>query len=152
MDGSATDDAQFTFQSYDDTTRTLTWTAATVSEDGSVSYQATVDEGASELPQPLINVATIDSDEAEPDEDDSDVYVPTVPLAATATPRIALPADRRAPGCAEHEQPGLADAHPARAGAVVLVIGFITPVPASVGNGTAASPTGHGVVACGRHP
>ena len=62
-----------------------------VSEDGTVTYQATIDEGAAELDQPLVNVAAIDSDQTEPDEDDSPVFVPTVPAGATATPRITLP-------------------------------------------------------------
>ncbi len=77
--GSATGNAEFTFQGYDATTRTLTWTADDVSEDGTVSYQATVDEGAAELIQPLINIASIDSDQTEPDEADSPVFVPTIP-------------------------------------------------------------------------
>ena len=47
--GSAKGDAQFAFQGYDDATRTLTWTAAKVSESGTVSYQATVDAGAAGL-------------------------------------------------------------------------------------------------------
>jgi uncharacterized repeat protein (TIGR01451 family) len=131
---SATDSNEFTFQGYDDATRTLLWTAENVSEDGSVTYQATIDEGAAEFDQPLVNVATIDSAETEPDEDDSPVFVPTIPAGATATPRITLPptdtftSDTPAPS-----NPGFALMLALLAlAAVVLVIGFVTPVPVSV--------------------
>ena len=50
------------------TTRTLTWTAAKVSESGTVTYKAPVHKGATELSQPLDNVATIDSDQTLPDD------------------------------------------------------------------------------------
>ena len=82
--GSATSNAEFTFAGYDSTTRTLTWTAAKVTENGSVTYKALVIKGASELAQPLNNVATIDSDETQPDDASSDVFVPVIPLAETA--------------------------------------------------------------------
>ena len=132
--GSATNDAQFTFHSYTSATRTLRWTAAKVTGDGSVTYRAKIDLGAAELPQPLINVATIDSAQTGPDTDDSDVFVPTVVAGATATPRITLP-----------PTDSLADNAPAPSNggftlmlillalaAVVLVVGFVTPVPVSV--------------------
>ena len=132
--GSAADDDQFTFQGYDAATRTLTWTAPGVNKNGSVSYQATVDVGASELPQPLVNVAAIDSDQTPRDDDDSPVFVPTIPLAATGTPRVTLPpTDLLDTPQSSTSNLGfnlmlilLALA------AVVLVIGFVTPVPASV--------------------
>ena len=131
---SATDSDEFIFQGYDEATRTLLWAAENVTEDGSVTYQATIDEGASELDQPLVNVATIDSAETEPDDDDSPVFVPTIPAGATATPRITLPptdtftSDTPAPS-----NPGFALMLALLAlAAVVLVIGFVTPVPASV--------------------
>ena len=131
---SATDDAQFTFQDYDDATRTLTWTAANVSEDGSVTYQATIDVGASELDQPLVNVATIDSEETEPDSDDSPVFVPTIPAGVTATPRVTLPpTDTLATETPASSNPGFALMLTLLAlAALVLVLGFVTPVPASV--------------------
>ena len=132
--GSATNDAQFTFHSYSSGTRTLRWTAANVIRDGSVTYRAKIDAGAAELPQPLINVATIDSAQTGPDDDDSEVFVPTVVAGATATPRITLP-----------PTDSLADTTPAPSNggftlmlillalaAVVLVVGFVTPVPVSV--------------------
>jgi fimbrial isopeptide formation D2 family protein/uncharacterized repeat protein (TIGR01451 family) len=131
VDGSATSDAQFTFQGYDDTARTLTWTAATVSESGSVEYQATIDEGAAELLQPLVNVATIDSDQTEPDEDDSDVFVPTVPAAITNPPTLP-PTDALSSEPAQ-SNPGFTMMLVLLALAgIVLAIGFVTPVPASV--------------------
>jgi uncharacterized repeat protein (TIGR01451 family)/fimbrial isopeptide formation D2 family protein len=131
---SATDNAEFTFQGYDDATRTLTWTAEEVSEDGSVTYQATIDEGAAELEQPLVNVATIDSAETEPDDDDSPVFVPTIPAGATATPRITLPpTDTLATDTPASSNPGFALMLVLLAlAAVILVLGFVTPVPASV--------------------
>ena len=97
-------------------------------------YQATVDEGAAELDQPLVNVATIDSDETEPDEDDSPVFVPTIPAGATATPRITLPpTDTFASDTQAPSNPGFTLMLVLLAlAAIVLVIGFVTPVPASV--------------------
>ncbi len=134
VDGSAADDAQFTFQSYDDTTRTLTWTAATVSENGTVTYQATVDLGAAALIQPLLNVAVIDSDETEPDDGDSEVFVPAPVAGSTGTPRVTLPPTDTMPITPQ------APTHPGFAlmiallaiAALVLVLGFVTPVPVSV--------------------
>ncbi|MFL5725157.1 MAG: isopeptide-forming domain-containing fimbrial protein [Chloroflexota bacterium] len=127
VNGTASSDAQFTFSSYNPATRTLTWTADVVSENGSLTYDATIDEGAAELAQPLVNVATIDSDETEPDSDDSPVFVAPVPLALTPPPTDAL-------------APSAAPANPgftlmlillAVAG-FALAIGFITPVPEHV--------------------
>ena len=131
---SATGNAEFTFQGYDDATRMLTWTAEEVSEDGSVTYQATIDEGASELEQPLVNVATIDSAETPPDDDDSPVFVPTIPAGATATPRVTLPpTDTLATDTPASSNPGFALMLILLAlAAFVLVLGFVTPVPASV--------------------
>jgi uncharacterized repeat protein (TIGR01451 family)/fimbrial isopeptide formation D2 family protein len=131
VDGSATSDAQFTFQGYDDTLRTLTWTAASVSASGSVTYQATIDEGAAELPQPLINVATIVSDQTGPDEDDSDVFVPTVPAALTNPP--TLPPTDTLPAPPSQSNPGFTMMLVLfTLAGIVLAIGFVTPVPASV--------------------
>ena len=90
VDGSATDNSEFTFQGYDSSTRTLTWTAPTVSKDDSVSYQVLVLDDSFNLPQPLENVATIDSDETSPSSDKEDVLVQLVE-AATETPKITLP-------------------------------------------------------------
>ena len=131
--GSATSVAPFTFQSYTAATRTLTWTAATVAVSGSVTYRATIDLGASELAQPLVNVAAIASTQTARDTDDSQVFVPTVPLAATATPRITLPPTDGLAGSQAPSNPGFALMLILLVlAAVVLVVGFVTPVPASV--------------------
>jgi fimbrial isopeptide formation D2 family protein len=91
--GSATNsgNGEFVFQGYDSGTRTLTWTAASVTASGSVTYKATVDEGAAALAQPLVNTATIDSDDTEPDSDTSQVFVAPPPLAETAPPTTTAP-------------------------------------------------------------
>jgi uncharacterized repeat protein (TIGR01451 family) len=135
--GSATNDDQFIFQDYTPATRTLTWTAEDVSEDGSVTYQAKIDVGAAEFEQPLINVAAIDSDQTERDEDDSPVFVPTIPAGATATPRITLPpTDTLATDTPAPSNPGFGLMLVLLAlAAVTLVLGFVTPVPASVREG-----------------
>jgi uncharacterized repeat protein (TIGR01451 family) len=88
--GSATNNAEFTFVSYNGATRVLTWTAPTVTADGSVTYRVTVLEGSFNLPQPLVNTATVDSNETPKDDDTENVLVQVV-LAATATPVITLP-------------------------------------------------------------
>jgi uncharacterized repeat protein (TIGR01451 family)/fimbrial isopeptide formation D2 family protein len=127
VDGTASNDAQFTFVEYDDATRTLTWTAPLVDENGSLTYDATIDVGASELAQPLVNVATIDSDETPPDDDDSPVFVPPVPLELTPPPTDTL-----APSTTP-SNPGFALMLILLAIAgFALAIGFITPVPEHV--------------------
>src|SRR6185295_7575977 len=132
--GSATNSAQFIFQGYDTATRTLRWTAQQVTEDGSVTYKATIDKGPAEFVQPLHNVATIDSAQTQPDVDDSDVYVPTVVAGATATPRITLPpTDSIATDTPAPSSPGFALMLVLLfLAAVTLVLGFVTPVPVSV--------------------
>jgi uncharacterized repeat protein (TIGR01451 family) len=126
--GSATSDDQFTFIDFGITTPgALTWKAATVDHSGTLSYKATVDEGAAELPQPLTNVATIRSDQTPPDDDTSDVFVPTVPEAETAPPTdvLASPEGPSAPGSSLLLVLAVL-------GGIVLTIGFVTPVPAVV--------------------
>jgi len=73
--GTATGSDEFTFVGYDDATRTLTWTAATVTKDGSVGYQVEAAVGSADLDQPLVNTATIDSDQTQPDSDTASVSV-----------------------------------------------------------------------------
>ena len=101
-----------------------------MSASGTLGYRATVDVGASELSQPLTNVATIDSDQTQPNEASSDVFVPVIPLPATHVP-TPPPTDT------------LQDSTPsapgsslwlllAVLGALVLGVGFITPVPEAV--------------------
>jgi uncharacterized repeat protein (TIGR01451 family) len=120
---------EFTFVSFTAATRTLRWTAPTVTQDGSVTYKVTVAVGAAELPQPLVNVALVDSNETNPDDDDQPVLVQEPPAPATATPRITPP-----PTDIEGQTPssagfGLMLALLGLAG-FVLAIGFLTPVPA----------------------
>jgi uncharacterized repeat protein (TIGR01451 family) len=130
--GSATNNDEFTFSSYNAATRTLTWLADDVTKDGSVTYQVKVLVGADELPQPLVNVASIDSNETDKDDDEDDVFVEPPPQIATATPRITLPptsttldgADRGATSPGQTLMLvllGLAG--------LVLAVGFVTPVP-----------------------
>ena len=70
--GSASSDTQFTFKDFDITNAgALTWTADSVTEGGTLTYKVKIDTGASKLAQPLSNVATIDSEETEPDSDTS---------------------------------------------------------------------------------
>jgi uncharacterized repeat protein (TIGR01451 family) len=126
VDGSAAGDANFTFVAYDDATRTLTWTAATLPDpaNGTVTYQVLVLEAAAEEVQPLINVATIDSDETDPDDDTASVAVLAPPLGLTPPPTSTL-------------SPETGTSNPGFALMLVLLgvaglalgIGFITPVP-----------------------
>ncbi|MEO8470317.1 MAG: isopeptide-forming domain-containing fimbrial protein, partial [Chloroflexota bacterium] len=90
VDGSATNGGDFTFQGYDSATRTLTWTADVVEASGSVTYKITVLAGSFDLPQPLTNTATIDSDETAPSSATADVGVQVV-LAETDNPPTTLP-------------------------------------------------------------
>ncbi|MBI2776110.1 MAG: DUF11 domain-containing protein, partial [Chloroflexi bacterium] len=92
VSGSATNNDEFSFVSYDATTRMLQWTASAVTNDGSVTYRVTVDVDSFRLDQPLVNVATIDSDETDKRQDTEKVFVQAV-LAETdaPTPNITLP-------------------------------------------------------------
>ncbi len=125
----STPGGEFTFVSFTAATRTLRWTAATVTQDGSVTYQVTVAVGAAELPQPLVNVAVIDSNETNPDDDDQPVLVQEPPAPATATPRITPPPTDLAQQAPSNPGFGLMLALLGLAG-FVLAIGYMTPVPA----------------------
>jgi hypothetical protein len=63
--GSATDGNGLHFVAYHASTRTLEWSSATVNTSGEVTYQVTVDQGASQLAGPLRNHASIVSDDTE---------------------------------------------------------------------------------------
>ena len=128
---SATDSAEFIFEAYDPTTRTLTWKAEDVTASGEVTYQATVDEGAAELPQPLVNVATIDSDQTDPDDDTSEVFVPTIPAAETSVPTAPRTDILEAPSGSSGPGSGLLLMLLALGG-LVLGVSFVTPVPERV--------------------
>jgi fimbrial isopeptide formation D2 family protein len=126
--GTASSDTQFTFKDFNTTNAgALTWTAASVSEGGTLTYKVKIDIGASKLAQPLENTATIDSEETEPDSDTSVVFVPVVPLVETAPPTdvLATPEGPSAPGSSLLLILAVL-------GGIVLVIGFVTPVPAVV--------------------
>ncbi len=128
--GSATSNGTFTFAGYDSTTRTLTWTAARVNADGSVTYQAKVLTGASALSQPLTNTATIRSEQTAPSSDTSDVFVPVIPQGETNVP-TAPPTDTL--GSTTESTPSSSlFLMLAVLGALVIGIGFVTPVPAVV--------------------
>jgi uncharacterized repeat protein (TIGR01451 family) len=129
VEGSAEGDANFTFADYDDATRTLTWTAASLPNpaSGSVTYDVVVLEEAAEEVQPLVNVATIDSDETEPDDDTRSVAVLPPVLALTPPPTSTLTPETgpSSPGFT------LMLVLLAIAG-LALGVGFVTPVPERV--------------------
>jgi uncharacterized repeat protein (TIGR01451 family) len=127
--GSATNNADFTFAGYDAGTRTLSWTAAKVTTDGTLSYKATVDAGASLKSQPLTNTATVDSDETGPATATSDVFVPAPPLPATHKP-TPPPTDALAPTGPSNPGSSLALIMAALA-TLILGLSFVTPVPAA---------------------
>lgn len=97
---------------------------------GSLTYQVTVDVGASALSQPLENVATIVSDQTGAVEDTSDVFVSVIPLGETNIP-TPLPTDQLVPTGPSNPSSSLFLLL-AILGALVVGIGFVTPVPAVV--------------------
>jgi uncharacterized repeat protein (TIGR01451 family)/fimbrial isopeptide formation D2 family protein len=128
--GTALGNADFNDGTYDAATRTITWHAKGVLPDpasGSVTYDVKVTAAAPALAQPLVNVATIDSDETEPDSDTASVAVLAPPLELTPPPTNIL-------------VPETGTSNPGFALMLVLLgvaglalgIGFITPVPESV--------------------
>jgi hypothetical protein len=128
--GSATSNAEFTFVNYDIPTRTLTWTAPLVSADGTLSFQVIVLDSAPDQAQPIVNVATIDSDDTDEDSDDAEVLVQEVSLVTgtppvTAPPTSSLDTDQQAPS-----SPGFSLMLILLAlAAFVLSLGYVTPVP-----------------------
>ncbi len=129
VNGSATNNAEFTFVAYSSTTRTLTWTAAKVIASGTVTYQAKVDVGAAARPQPLVNVATISSDQTPPDDDKSEVFVPVIPKGETNIP--TPPPTDLAPSQPSNPGPGMGLLL-AVLGLLVVGVGFVTPAPAVI--------------------
>ena len=129
---SATDSAngEFVFDGYDSATHSLSWVAnGDVTEGGSVSYQATVDEGAADLEQPLQNIGCIASDDTDEDCDDSLVYVGAPPLAETSVPTppqtdIATTESTASSGSLLLVLLALAG--------IVLAVVFVAPTPASI--------------------
>ena len=125
--GSAAGDANFTFDSYNSATRTLTWLAAGLPDpaDGAVTYDAKVLATAPEFAQPLVNVATIDSDQTPPDNARASVAVLAPPEALTPPPTNTIGS------ASATSNPGFALMLILLAlAAVTLAVGFVTPVPA----------------------
>jgi uncharacterized repeat protein (TIGR01451 family)/fimbrial isopeptide formation D2 family protein len=88
VDGSASDGGV-----YDVATNTLTWTFATLTASGSVTFETEVDPETISRVAPTVNVAVIASDQT-PEDDGQDqvtVVVEPPPLAGTPTPKPKLP-------------------------------------------------------------
>jgi hypothetical protein len=76
---------------YDDATRTITWSLGTLSESGSVTFVTTVDPDAPET-DPIVNVATISSDQTAPDDgEDSIIVTSESELGGNPTPTPSVP-------------------------------------------------------------
>jgi hypothetical protein len=115
-------------------TNTITWELGTLTDPtGSVTYHVIVTAADAALPQPLVNVATIDSDETEPDSDDASVAIQgQVESLPTPTPRVTPP------NTATDDVSGT----PGGSGfnlqlilfilGAVTLVGFLTPTPATV--------------------
>ena len=129
--GSATGDANFTFDSYDATTKTLTWKAATLPDpaDGSVTFQVKVLEAAAEIGI-VDNVATIQSDQTPPDEGEVPVGVLPPPEALTPPPAITPPPTDSLSSQTATGNPGFALMLILLVvGGLALTIGVLTPAP-----------------------
>ena len=129
--GTATSNGDFSFETYDSTTRTLSWTAEEdVTEDGTLTYQVKIAEDAAELKQPLTNHAQITSEQTGSDEAQSDVYVPAEVQAETSVP---TPPSTDLFGGDGSNGPGMSFVLILAAlGGLALGIGVFTPVPAKV--------------------
>ncbi len=130
VDGSAVANADFNAGTYDSTTRTITWHAKGVLPDpasGTVTYDVKVLATAPDFAQPLVNLATIKSDETPLSQDTASVAVLAPPLELTPPPTSTL-------------TPETGTSNPGFALMLVLLgiaglalaIGFVTPVPARV--------------------
>ena len=128
--GSAHGNADFGDGTYDPTSRTITWLAdgdLPDPADGTLTYQVSVLVSAPEFAQPLVNLATIDSDQTPPDTDTAAVAVLAPPLLLTPPPTNTL-------------TPESAPSNPGLALMLILLgvagltlgIGFITPAPERV--------------------
>ena len=129
--GSATSNGDVSFDGYTPGTRTLTWSAdEDVDASGAVSYQAVVAVAANQRPQPLVNVAAIDSDDTDEDTDDSSVFVPAPVRGETSVP-TAPRTDTLTSGGTSAPGISLGLIVLALVG-LILAIAFVTPVPTSV--------------------
>jgi uncharacterized repeat protein (TIGR01451 family) len=79
--------------SYDPGSKTITWDLDNLAASGSVSFQTTVDVATISRSAPTVNVATIVSDQTEPDsgQDSVTVSVNAPPLAGNPTPAGQVP-------------------------------------------------------------
>lgn len=76
---------------YDDATRTITWELGTLTASGSVTFVTTVDPDAPET-EPIVNVATIVSNETPEDSgEDSIIVTSESEQAGTSTPKPSVP-------------------------------------------------------------
>jgi hypothetical protein len=80
--------------------KTVTWDLGDLTASGSVSFQTTVDVATISRSAPTVNVATIDSDQTEPDsgQDSVTVSVTAPPLAGNPTPTPAAQVPNTAMG------------------------------------------------------
>jgi uncharacterized repeat protein (TIGR01451 family) len=137
VDGSAAGNADFNPGVYDSTTRTITWHAKGVLPDpasGTVTYDITVLDTAPDFAQPLVNLATIDSDETPVDQATASVAVLAPPLELTPPPVHVTPPPTST------LTPESAPSNPGFAlmlmlfgiAGLALGIGFVTPTPERV--------------------
>lgn len=76
---------------YDDAGRTITWELGTLTESGSVTFVTTVDADAPEV-EPIVNVATIVSDQTPEDDGQDEIRVTSQSqLGGTPTPKPSVP-------------------------------------------------------------
>ncbi|TMD32221.1 MAG: DUF11 domain-containing protein [Chloroflexi bacterium] len=122
---------------YDAVTNTITWHLGTIAgpdDSGFVTYNVKVKAADAALAQPLRNVATIKSDETPEDSDDAVVAVQGEVKQSTPTPRVTPP--NTSTGDAPSGTPGNPGVNLMlillTLGAVTLVVGFLTPAPATV--------------------
>jgi uncharacterized repeat protein (TIGR01451 family) len=130
VNGSALGNADFNDGTYDAVTRTITWLAKgdlPDPTDGSLTYHVTVPAAAADQPQPLINTATIDSDQ-------------TAPVSDTASVAVLPPPEALTPPPTDTFTPQSGTSNPGFALMLILLgvaglslaIGFMTPAPARV--------------------
>lgn len=83
---------------YDDALRTITWELGTLTESGSVTFVTTVDPDAPET-DPIVNVATIVSNETPEDSGEDSIIVTSESVqAGTSTPSPSVPDTALVPG------------------------------------------------------
>jgi uncharacterized repeat protein (TIGR01451 family) len=141
VDGTAHGNADFGDGVYDAGTRTITWHALHVltqaeggAVSGSLTYDVTVLETAPDFAQPLVNLATIASDETAPDSSTAAVAVLAPPLELTPPPvHITPPPTSTLTPESAPSNPGLALMLLLFGIAgLALGIGFVTPTPERV--------------------